>query len=140
MREDVSRALAIGPAASMAQRTIDITTTGRRSGAQRRIEICFYRVGDEIYLSGVPGERRRDWLVNLVADPHFVFHLKHGPVVDLDAVAREITDPDERRRVLSPIVEEFNERHDESSPWPRADLDVWTARSPLAKVDFVETD
>lgn len=40
-------------------RTIDITTIGRTSGQPRRIETWFYRVGDNIYLSGSPG--KRDW-------------------------------------------------------------------------------
>ena len=26
------------------------------------------------------------------------------------------------------------------SPWPRADLEEWVQRSPLAKVDFVDAD
>ena len=41
MRDDVRRALAIGPDATIEERTIDVTTTGRRSGQPRRIEICF---------------------------------------------------------------------------------------------------
>ncbi|MBE7189244.1 nitroreductase/quinone reductase family protein [Jatrophihabitans endophyticus] len=138
MRDDVKQALDIGPNPSVAERTIDITTTGRRSGLARRIEICFYRVDDEIYLSGVPGERRRDWLTNLVAEPSFAFHLKNGVVADLDATATEITDPAERRRVLAPIAAAFDERHDENSPWPRFEFDAWLERAPLARVDFVD--
>lgn len=71
MRDDVRQALAISRTATIAERTIDITTTGRRSGQQRRIEICFYRSEDQIYLSGVPGLRTRDWLTNLAAQPRF---------------------------------------------------------------------
>ena len=37
----VVRALAIGPDSSAAERTIDITTLGRRSGIPRRIEVWF---------------------------------------------------------------------------------------------------
>jgi ABC-type branched-subunit amino acid transport system substrate-binding protein len=51
MREDVRRALAINPNAPSEQRTIDITTTGRRSGRPRRIEIVFYRFEDSVYLT-----------------------------------------------------------------------------------------
>jgi deazaflavin-dependent oxidoreductase (nitroreductase family) len=138
MREDVRQALAIGSASTMEERTIDITTTGRRSGQPRRIEICFYRSGDSIYLSGIPGPRTRDWLVNLAAEPHFVFHLKHGVVADLPAVAEVITDPAERRRVLTGFVEEFNHRREPDSTWPVAVLDEWAERSPLAKVSFTE--
>ena len=140
MREDVRRALAIDSASTIKDRAIDITTTGRRSGEPRRIEIAFYRLGDDIYLSGIPGSGPRDWLANLAAHPQFVFHLKHGPVADLPATARVIVDPVEGRRILAAFVEEFNRRHGQESPWPEADLDEWVERSPLAQVSFAETD
>ncbi|MFZ0088862.1 MAG: nitroreductase/quinone reductase family protein [Solirubrobacteraceae bacterium] len=126
----------IGPASSLEERTIDITTTGRRSGEQRRIEIVFYRFEDSIYLSGVPADRPRGWLLNLAADPHLVFHLKHRVTADLPAVATIITDPADRRRILSQFVDEFNRRRGPDSPWPEAVLDEWAERSPLAKVTF----
>lgn len=140
MREEVRQALAIDGDTPAEARTIDITTTGRRSGQPRRIEIVFQRFEDTIYLTGIPAPRPRDWLLNLAADPHFVFHLKHGPVADLDAVATVISDPAERRRVLSYFVEEFNKRWAPDSPWPRAVLDEWAEHSPLARVDFPEAD
>jgi hypothetical protein len=140
VRDDVRHALAIGPSSTMEDRTIDITTTGRSSGSPRRIEIVFYRIEDSIYLSGVPAPRRRDWLANLSAEQHFTFHLKHGVVADLPAVATVITDKAERRRLLAPLVDQFNERRGEDSEWPRAELDEWVQGSPLARVDFVEGD
>jgi deazaflavin-dependent oxidoreductase (nitroreductase family) len=140
MRDDVRTALEIGPSSTMEDRTIDISTTGRRSGSPRRIEIVFYRIEDSIYLSGIPAPRRRDWLVNLEAEPRFTFHLKHGVVADLPAVATVITDEAERRRLLASLVDQFNERRGEDSEWPRAELDEWVQRSPLARIDFVETD
>ncbi len=51
MDETASRALAT-------DRVIDITTTGRTSGAPRRIEIWFHRVGDTVYITGTPGRPR----------------------------------------------------------------------------------
>ncbi len=140
MRDDVRNALAIGPSSTMEDRTIDITTTGRSSGSPRRIEIVFYRIEDSIYLSGIPAPRRRDWLANLSAEPHFTFHLKHGVVADLPAVATEITDESERRRLLGSLVDQFNERRSDESEWPRAELNEWIQGSPLARVDFVEGD
>jgi deazaflavin-dependent oxidoreductase (nitroreductase family) len=139
MREDVRQALAIESSSAIEDRTIDITTTGRRSGEPRRIEIIFYRLGDDIYLSGIPATRPRHWLANLVAQPQFTFHLKHGPVADLPATATVIVDPTDRRRVLALFVEEFNRRHGPDSAWPKADLDEWVEHSPLAKVTFAET-
>ena len=47
--------------------TIDITTTGRRSGQARRIEIWMLDVDGRFFITGTPG--RRDWLANLLADP-----------------------------------------------------------------------
>ena len=130
MREDVRRALAIPPSATLADRTIDITTTGRRTRQPRRIEIVFYRFEDDVYLSGVPAPRARDWLNNLIADPHLTFHLKHAVVADLPAQAQVITDPGERCRVLSAFVEEFNRRQGPDSPWGTAVLDDWLRAAP----------
>src|SRR6202034_3034928 len=107
---------------------------------QRRIEIAFYRLGDDIYLSGIPGPKTRNWLANLAAQPQFTFHPKHGVVAQLPATAPVIVDPTERRRVLAVFVEEFNRRHGADSPWPKAVLDEWVGQSPLAKVTFAETD
>ena len=138
MRKDVRRALAIDASSTIADRTIDITTTGRRSGEPRRIEIVFYRSADAIYLSGIPAPTKRDWLANLTAQPQFTFHLKHGVVADLPARATVIDDPEERRRVLTVFVEEFNRRRTQDSPWPAAVLDQWVKHSPLAKVTFTD--
>jgi F420H(2)-dependent quinone reductase len=138
MRDDVRQALANGRSLNLEARTIDITTTGRRSGRPRRIEIVFYWFGDSIYLSGIPAPRIRDWLANLAAEPNFVFHLKHGIVADLPAMATVITDPAERRRVLADFVEQFNQRNGPDSGWPEAVLEEWIDGSPLAQVSFLE--
>jgi hypothetical protein len=137
MREDVKGALAKAESPNFADRTIDITTIGRRSGEPRRIEICFYGFEGSTYLSGRPASRPRDWLVNLTAEASFTFHLKNGVVADLPAVATVITDPDERRRVLTDIVEKFNRR---ASAEEQLDLDDWAENSPLALVTFVDSD
>lgn len=140
MRDDIRQALQIDGSSSMEDRTIDITTTGRRSGLPRRIEIVFYRDGDDVYLSGIPAPKKRDWLVNLSAHPDLTFHLKHRVVADLPATAEVIDDPDERRRVLAVFVDQFNQRWSPDSPWPHGDLDEWVAGSPLAKVTFPAAD
>jgi deazaflavin-dependent oxidoreductase (nitroreductase family) len=101
---------------------IDITTTGRRSGKARRIEVVFHNFGGHIYISGMPG--RRGWYANLVSNPEFTFHLK-GPVkADLPARARAITDPAERTRVFSDIVK----------VWRNQNIDMMASRSPLVEV------
>src|SRR5659263_442474 len=93
MDDTIRRALAHG-------HTIDITTTGRKTGIPRRIEIVFHNFDGRLYISGLPrADRRRGWLVNLVAHPAFTFHLKGAAAADLPATARELTDPAERRSV-----------------------------------------
>jgi hypothetical protein len=86
VNDAVVHALDIGPDSSAAERTIDITTVGRRSGAARRIEVWFHHIDGRWYLSGVPGPR--NWYANLRADPRFVVHPKHGVTADLPATAR----------------------------------------------------
>ncbi|HET9101771.1 MAG TPA: nitroreductase/quinone reductase family protein [Solirubrobacteraceae bacterium] len=136
MRDDVRQALAIGPSSTMQERTIDITTTGRKTGQARRLETVFYRFDDEIYLSGIPASRPRAWLLNMQAQAHFTFHLKHEVTADVPASAEVITDPEERRRILSVFVEQFNARRDPDGPYPVAVLDEWVADSPLVRVNF----
>ena len=104
---------------------IDITTTGRRSGEPRRIEIVYHAIDGRIYISGMPrADRKRSWLANLEADPHFTFHLKGAVSADLPATARVITDAKERRAVLAHVAR----------AWRRTDLDEMVAHSPLVEV------
>jgi deazaflavin-dependent oxidoreductase (nitroreductase family) len=106
--------------------TIDITTTGRTSGEARRIEIVFHNIGGRIYISGTPYARKRRWLLNLEADPHFTFHLKGKTRADLPATARVIDDEAERRTILPHIAR----------AWGRDDLDRMVRYSPLIEVNF----
>lgn len=107
--------------------TIDITTRGRRTGQPRRIEIWFHRVDGKIYITGSPG--KRDWYANLLSDPHFTFHLKHSARADLPARARPINSPQERRRILAPIVESHSHPDE---------LQEWVEGSPLVEVTLLE--
>lgn len=118
MDEDVRRALRHG-------QRIDITTTGRRTGDRRRIEIVFHNLDGRIYISGLPSRRKRSWLANLEVDPHLTIHLK-GPRVtaDLPATARVISDEAERRQILSRIA----------AIWKRDDVEAMVAYSPLIEV------
>lgn len=106
--------------------TIDITTTGRRTGRPRRIEIVFHNVDGRIYISGTPSRRRRSWIANLEANPRFRFHLKGRVKADLPATARIIDDETERRAVLPHIARN----------WGRTDLDAMVRYSPLIEVTF----
>ena len=104
---------------------VDITTTGRKSGQPRRIEIVYHAIDGRIYISGMPNpNRRRSWLANLEAHPAFTFHLKRGTVADLPATARIITDEAERRAILA---------HG-ARAWNRTDLEAMVTGSPLIEV------
>ena len=80
---------------------IDLTTTGRRTGKARRIEIAMHNLGGRLLISGVPVRgRTRAWLLNVAADPAVTLHLRTDPPVDLAGTARVITDQVERRELM----------------------------------------
>jgi len=103
---------------------VDISTTGRKSGQERRIEIVLHNIGGRRYISGQPSRRRRSWLANLEANPKFTLHVKRGARADLPATAREITDQAERRQVLELVAR----------AWKRDDVDTMVKYSPLIEV------
>src|SRR5947209_1008970 len=99
-------------ALSREQTVIDMTTTGRKSGKPRRIEIVLHNIDGR--------------LNNLASKPQFTVHLKRGVKADLPATAREITDPKERRTVLEGVA-----KH-----WKRDDVDTMVQYSPLIEVSL----
>lgn len=104
---------------------VDITTTGRRSGQSRRIEIVFHNVGGRLVISGMPRrERTRAWIHNLEADPRLTLHLKQDVTADLPATARIVNDEGERRDLLVHVARN----------WNRTDVDAMVAWSPLIEV------
>ena len=115
--ERISRALSRG-------HTIDITTTGKRSGQPRRVELVFHNIDGHVIISGLPG--RRDWYANLVANPRMTFHLKGAVKADLPATARPIVEPVERRAVMTQVAQN----------WGRTDIDRMLHHSPLIEVTF----
>jgi hypothetical protein len=129
----VARALDIGPDSSAAERTIDITTWGARTGIPRRIEIWFHRVDGRWYLTGMPVPR--SWYANVRAHPRFVVHLKHGVTADLPATAVPVDEPT-RRRVITAVLDLQNRPEIAARVSQRQDLDEWLARSPLVEIVF----
>jgi deazaflavin-dependent oxidoreductase (nitroreductase family) len=117
------------------ERTVDIVTTGRRSGTVRTTEIWTTVVDGQTYICGTPNasqkglERKsRDWLANLVAHPGFVVRLKSSVPIDLTAEAERVDDPDERRRVLSaPHTAYYRDA---------VSLEAALAYSPMVRVRF----
>src|SRR3712207_5428623 len=120
MDDAVRAALALTPSSTSRERTVDITTTGRRSGAPQRIETWLWGTEGRLFLTGPPG--RRGWFANLRAEPGMALHLKHGIRADLPATGRVGTDEAERRRVLAAFVED------------PAKLQRWVDASPLVEV------
>jgi deazaflavin-dependent oxidoreductase (nitroreductase family) len=120
MDEQVKRALEEGG-------VIDITTTGRKTGQARRIEIRFHNIDGHVYMTGTPG-RPRDWYANLLAQPKFTFHLKQSVRADLSARATPILDQARRRAIIAAI-------HQKRGVY--RDLEVWVSSSPLVAVELL---
>lgn len=102
---------------------IDLTTHGRRSGQPRRIELVFHAIDGRVIISGMPG-RVRSWLLNIRANPRVILHLKSIVTADLPATAREITKPEERRRLMEQVARN----------WGRDDVDRMMVASPLVEL------
>ena len=119
MAEDIRTLLKI-------DEVVDITTTGRKSGQARRIEIRLHVLDGRLYLTGRPG-MPRIWLANMATNPEMTIHLKQSIVRDVPSAASVITDMDERRRVFALMLE----REERMS---HVDVDVWAATAPLAEL------
>jgi hypothetical protein len=102
-------------------RIIDITTIGRKTGQERRIEIWFHRIDSRYYITGTPGAR--SWYANMLEEPDFTFHLKESAQADLKAHATAVLG-DEKRRVLGEISAQF----------PGSDVTFDEQTSPLVEV------
>ncbi|MBZ0301972.1 MAG: nitroreductase/quinone reductase family protein [Anaerolineae bacterium] len=131
VRQVIERALKAGRDAEIQQalahdRTIDITTIGRKSGKACRIEIWYHYINGRIFLTGRPG--KRDWYANLRANPAFTVHLKESLQADVTARARLITGPGQRRVILGVILNKLGRDRDE--------LGAWMKGSPLVEVTF----
>ena len=105
---------------------VDITTTGRKSGEARRIEIRLHVLDGRFYLSGRPGAPR-SWLANMAANPEMTIHLKQAIVRDVPSTAAVISDADERRRVFALMLE----REERMS---HVDVETWAATAPLVEL------
>ncbi len=107
---------------------IDLTTTGRRTGTPRRIEIFLHDLDGRLFISGMPSPTTRAWIHNVAADPHVTLHLKQDRVADVPAVARVVDDPQERR----PLLEAAARR------WKRDDVELMMTSSPLIELEVHE--
>lgn len=123
----------------LAERTVDIITTGRRSGQPRTTEIWTTVQAGTPYLVGTPNAGKkgvartpRDWLANLLATPAFTLRLKASVQAEVAATAAPVADPAERRRILSDPTTEYYRN--------AVDLDTAVAHSPIVRITFTGDD
>jgi deazaflavin-dependent oxidoreductase (nitroreductase family) len=110
--------------------TVDVTTTGARTGRPRRSEIWFLHLEGRTFLTGTPGPR--NWYANLLAHDRLVFHLKETVRADLPARAVPVHDEETRRWVFT--------RPHRWNDWylSESTLDDLVARSPMVELHFLE--
>ena len=98
---------------------VDITTTSRKSGDARRIEIRLHALDGKLYITGRPG-RPRSWYTNMVAKPAFTLHLKQDLKRDLQCNAVPITEDGARRTVFElMLAEEESMAHVNVAEWAK---------------------
>ncbi len=107
----------------------DITTTGRKTGLPRRIEIYFHQFDGRYYLTGRPGFKR-DWVANIEANPGFTLHLKREITIDVPVRGEPEPDREERGRILLRVLVDSWGSDPEKA---RADLDRWVDTSPFIR-------
>ena len=129
MNDEIKRAL-------QTDKLIDIITIGAKSGQPRTTEIWFMNVNGRIIICGTPNTdgksrpySRRDWMANLLANPHFTFCFKESIHAQLEATAKPITDLDDRRYIMSAPATQWYRDQVES-------LDVLVEGSPIVEVFF----
>jgi len=105
---------------------IDLTTTGRKTGEARRIEIFIHNLDGRLVISGMPvPDKTRAWLRNVADNPAVTLHLKGQlAVADVEGTARVVTSPDERRALIEGVARN----------WKRTDVDEMVEHSPLIEV------
>lgn len=103
--------------------TVDITTTGAKSGRRVRIEIWGWVIDDRYIITGTPGPRH--WMANVLAEPAITIHLADR---DIEGRAVVVDDPELRRRVFS----------DPRTSWylTQTTLEDLVERAPMIEVLF----
>lgn len=106
---------------------VDITTVGRKSGEDRRIEIWCHLMDGKLYLAAAPGTR--SWYANLATNPNVTLHLKDEVKADIAVQARPIVDSTERRDVFTRLAEQSAFRQGQG-----LDVETWLAGSKLVEL------
>ena len=106
---------------------VDITTTGRKTGDPRRIEIWCHLMDGQLYLAASPGPR--SWYANLCANPEVTLHLKDDVKADIAVRARPVTDEAERRDTFTRLSAQSAFRQGQG-----LDVETWTLGSKLVEL------
>ena len=108
---------------------VDITTTGRKTGQPRRIEILSHNLDGQVIVVAMPPPR--GWYANMVANPEITFHLKKDVQADIPAKARPVTDEAERRAIFTKLkgMSQFEQR-------VALDVEEWVKNNRLIEISF----
>lgn len=101
----------------------DITTMGWEAGSENRVEVELFHLSGQVYLCNRPGDY--GWTADLLVSPEFTIHLTQSVQMDLPALATDITNPTQKKELLTNILAKEN-RLDE--------LDARLERSHLFRV------
>ena len=111
----------------------DVTTSGRRSGRPHEIEIWFGVIDDAMYLISGNGPTA-DWYRNAVENPKVAVRLGGDTRTGF---ARDVTDPDERRRVGDLMGKKYPWEGDSSIGLTRQ---AWCYDVPVLAIDRWDDD
>jgi deazaflavin-dependent oxidoreductase (nitroreductase family) len=107
----------------------DITTTGRKTGLPRKVEIYFHQFDGEYYLTGRPGFKR-DWEENIKAQPEFTLNLKRGVTADVPVIGEVEVDPEKRGAIIfRALTESWGSEPDRA----KAHLDHYVNTAPFIR-------
>ena len=106
---------------------VDITTTGRKTGDHRRIEIWCHLLDGQLFLAASPGPR--SWYANLCANPQVTLHLKDDLKSDIPVRARPVTGEAERRDTFTRLGAQSAFRQGQG-----LDVESWTRGSKLVEL------
>ena len=107
----------------------DITTMGWEGASEHRVEVEIFHLSGQVYLCNRPGDY--GWVADLLVRPEFTYHLKQSVRMDLAALATDITNPTQKKELLTNILAKEN-RLDE--------LDGRLERSHLFRVSPRDAD
>jgi deazaflavin-dependent oxidoreductase (nitroreductase family) len=99
-----------------------LTTTGRRSGLPRTIEIWFALEGDVLYMLSGGGDRS-DWVKNVLADPKVRVRLGSRTRSGRARIVRDADEDGRARRLLAGKYQGWSEGK-RLSGWARTALPV----------------